>query len=272
MDINESSPEVKQVRWRWLVFLAAALLFVGWLLSTPPGFFGKLDAIGYAVCHRIESRSFIIGGRQFPLCVRCSGMFLGAVIGLGFQALVAPRRAGLPPRPIMVVLGVLVLAFVVDGANSFLHLFQEIPLLYEPHNDLRLFTGTGMGLALSAALFPAFNQTVWVNWDHRSAISGWSSFFGLVILGVLLDLLISSGSPLVLYPLAVISTAGVLILLVMIYSMIWIMLFRLDNRYANFRQLSLPLAGGFVLALLQIGLFSLLRYLLTGTWNGYPIG
>ena len=269
---DELSPKPKNYKWKWLVFLAAGLLFLGWLLGTPPGFFGKLDALGYAVCHRIESRSFVIGERQFPLCVRCSGMFLGAIFGLVFQAIISPRRAGLPPRLIMVAFGLLVLAFIVDGANSFLHLFQEIPLLYEPHNDLRLFTGTGMGLVLSAALFPAFNQTVWINWDNRSAIPGWTSFTGMVILGVLLDLLILTGNPLVLYPLAVVSSIGVLILLVMIYSMIWIMLFRLDNRYTHYHQLSFPLAGGFILALLQIALFSLLRFLLTGTWDGFPLG
>jgi hypothetical protein len=30
--------------------------------------------------------------------------------------------------------------------------------------------------------------------------------------------------------------------------------------------------GGFALSLLQIGLFDLLRYLLTGTWDGFHLG
>lgn len=272
MDRDYISLKPKSHKWRWTVFLAAGLLFLGWLLSTPPGFFGKLDALGYVVCHRIESRSFVIGERQFPLCVRCSGMFLGAVVGLVFQAIISPRRAGLPAMQILAAFGLLVLAFIADGVNSFFHLFQDMPVLYEPLNQFRLFTGTGMGLAISAVLFPAFNQTVWKNWDNRSAIPGWTSFVGMVILGVLLDLLILTGSPMVLYPLAVVSSVGVLVLLVMIYSMIWIMLFRLDNRYTHYRQLSFPLAGGFVLALLQIALFSFLRFLLTGTWEGFPIG
>jgi len=33
-------------------------------------------------CHQIAERSFFIRGRQFPVCARCTGMFLGyAVFG-----------------------------------------------------------------------------------------------------------------------------------------------------------------------------------------------
>jgi uncharacterized membrane protein len=272
MEFTDPHKRPRQLRWRGIVFLAAGLLFVGWLLNTPPGLFGKLDALGYAVCHRIDTRSFHIDGRQLPLCVRCSGMFLGAIVGLVFQALLSRRRAGTPPWYIVVAFGLLAAAFAIDGINSYLHLFSNAPSLYEPHNRLRLVTGTGMGFVIAAALYPAFNQTAWANWDNRPAIPGWASFFGLLGIGGLLDLVILTENPLILYPLALISSAGVLVLLVIIYSMIWIMLFRLDNRYENIWQLSFPLAGGSVLALMQIILFNLVRYYLTGTWNGFPIG
>jgi uncharacterized membrane protein len=264
--------KTRQARWRWLVFLAAGLLFLGWLLNTPAGLFGKLDAIGYAVCHRIEARSFSIGGRQFPLCVRCSGMFLGAIAGLSFQTVLFRRRAGTPPWKILAALGAVAAAFVLDGVNSYLHLFPYAPSLYEPQNNFRLITGTGMGFVIAAALYPAFNQTVWVNWDNRPAIPGWATFFSLLGLGFLLDLLILSENPLILYPLAIISSVGVLILLVIVYTMIWVMVFRVENRFENIWQLTFPLVGGFTLAMLQIVLFNLIRFYLTGTWDGFPIG
>ena len=56
----------------WLVVGVAALAFVSWLLNTPEGVLGKADAIGYAICHRIDGRSFHLGNRQFPLCARCT--------------------------------------------------------------------------------------------------------------------------------------------------------------------------------------------------------
>jgi uncharacterized membrane protein len=272
MGLRDIDKQTRQVRLKGFIFLIAGLLFLGWLLNTPPGLFGKLDAIGYAVCHRIETRSFVIGGRQFPLCVRCSGMFLGALVGLIFQMSLARRRAGTPPWYILAALGILVAAFIVDGLNSYLHLFPDLPTLYEPHNHLRLLTGTGMGFVIAVALYPAFNQTVWVNWNPQPAIPGWASFFGLIGMGFLLDLLIFTENPLILYPLALISSVGVLVLLVMIYTMIWILLFRMENRFEKISQLSFPLMGGFVLALLQIILFNLVRYYLTGTWDGFPIG
>ena len=60
--------------------LAVGLVLLGWLLNTPPGLLGKADAIGYAVCHRIDLRSFHLGERALPLCARCSGMYLGAML------------------------------------------------------------------------------------------------------------------------------------------------------------------------------------------------
>ena len=68
-----------------LVAVVAAVVLAAWLVNTPPGILGKADAVGYAVCHRIDERSFHIGDRQVALCARCTGMYLGAVLGLVFQ-------------------------------------------------------------------------------------------------------------------------------------------------------------------------------------------
>src|SRR5512136_675509 len=102
-----------------LIVLAVGILGFGWLLNTPPGLLGKADAIGYAVCHRIDLRSFHLGERPLPLCARCSGMYLAAMLGLTFQTISAPRRGGMPPRRVRIILGLFVVAFAVDGLNSF---------------------------------------------------------------------------------------------------------------------------------------------------------
>jgi uncharacterized membrane protein len=257
---------------RGFIIFTTGLLLLAWLINTPPGLLGKADAIGYAVCHRIDLRSFHLGVRQLPLCARCSGMYLGAMLGLVYLAIFRPRRAGMPPLPVWIAFGFFTLAFGIDGVNSYLHLFPGLHGIYEPQNWLRLLTGTGMGLAISGLVYPAFNQTVWENWEPDPAISGLGDLAVMISLGLLVDMLVLSGNPLLLYPLALLSAAFVLVLLTMIYTMIGLMVFRLENRYLHWSQLIIPLMGGFGVALLQVALLDLVRFTFTGTWAGFHFG
>jgi len=255
-----------------LVLLPVALLLFGWLLNTPPGLLGKADAIGYAVCHRIDGRSFHIGERSTPLCARCSGMYLGAVLGMVYLMLTNPRKGGMPNWRIMVVLAILVVAFAVDGLNSYMHFFPGAPILYEPQNWGRLVTGTGMGLVIALVIYPGFNQTFWKGWDRRPALQSIASFTPLVFLALLLDILILSENPLILYPLALISAGSVILLLTIVYAMMWTIILRLENSYEKINQLGLPFLAGFGMALLQIVILNLVRYWFTGTWGGFQLG
>jgi uncharacterized membrane protein len=252
-----------------VVLIAVGILLLGWLLNTPLGLLGKADSIGYAVCHRIDARSFHLGERQLPLCVRCTGMYLGAMLGLAYQAVYSQKRAGMPPWQVWVVFGLFIIAFALDGLNSYLDLFPGAPSLYEPQNWLRLLTGTGMGLVIAGAIFPAFNQTVWGNWDKSPAISGLLPLGLLLIPALALDWMVMIENPLLLYPLALVSAAGVLVLLTIVYSMMWLMILRLENHFQKFSELWLPLLGGFGMALLQIVVLDLARFALTGTWEGF---
>lgn len=254
-----------------LIVLSVGLLVVGWLFSTPAGLLGKADSVGYAVCHRIDLRSFHVGDRATPLCARCSGMYLGAVLGLGYQAIISRKRGGMPGWGMSIVLGLFVLAFGIDGVNSYLKLFPGAPNAYEPQNWLRLLTGTGMGLGVAAMIYPSFNQTVWQNYDPTPALNG-RSLALLILLALLLDAIVLTGNPLVLYPLALVSALGVLILLSMVYTMVWLMALRYENRFQFLSQLVWPILGGFAVALLQIAALDFVRYLLTGTWDGFHIG
>ena len=257
---------------KYLVFVAVGLLLVGWLWNSPAGLLGKADAIGYAVCHRIDVRSFHLGERQVPLCARCSGMYLGAMLGLTFQALTSQRRAGMPPKRVLLFLGALVVAFGVDGVNSYLHLFPGAPGIYEPNNLLRLLTGTGMGLTIALVLYPAFNQAVWRVVDPTPATSGLRQLALLFGLALALDWLVWIENPLLLYLFALVSAAGVLVLLTIVYSLFWLIILRKENSYEWFSQMTLPLVGGFGVGLLQIVLFDLARFALTGTWDGFHLG
>ncbi len=252
------------------LILAAGGLLAAWLLLTPEGLLGKADAIGYAVCHRIEARSFFLGDRQIPLCARCSGTYLGMLVGLLYQ-LPSGRRTRLPPAKILIPLAALFLAFAVDGINSYLHFFPGAPSLYEPNNALRLATGTGLGLLAAVFLLPVVNQTLWADGEDQAAIERWPQVLVMLAIAALAALALYSQNTLVLYPLALASTAVIPLVLTLCYALLWVILFHKENTYRRLRDAWLPLLAGFITALIQIGLIDWLRFWLTGTWGGFQL-
>jgi uncharacterized membrane protein len=252
----------------WLTALVAVIILIAWLINTPPGILGKADAVGYAICHRIDERSFQIGGRQIAMCARCTGMYLGAMLGLIFQSCLGRRRAEWPALSIMMALGVFVLAFGIDGGNSAAKLYLGRNLLYTPNNTLRMVTGTGMGVFISILLLPTFHQTMWTRYSHKPSIQSWKSFGLLLGLGALLIVFVLTELPWVLWPLSILSAIGVLVMLTMLYSMILVIVFKRENKIENIRELIPWLLLGFIVGLLQISAIDLGRFLLTGTWDG----
>lgn len=262
---------------KWLVPIAAVIAFAAWMYIAPEGALGKLDAIGYAVCHRIDERSFHIHGRQLPLCARCTGEFYAAGLALIFQAVVARKRSSLPSRGILAVFVIFLLAFGLDGSNSYLYLLKQssagalsqIPNLYIPNNTLRVFTGSFMGIALAGVLFPVVNQTLWKTLDDRPALE-WKSLGILTGLVIVINLLTLTESPFILYPVAYLSALGTLSLLTIVFAILWIMIMRQDNTFDNPRQLWLAALAGLTLALLMMMGIDLFRLQFTGTWSGFP--
>jgi hypothetical protein len=161
------------------------------------------------------------------------------------------------------------LAFTVDGVNSYLHFFPQAPVLYEPQNLLRLLTGTGIGLGIAAVLLPTFNQSVWADYVPAPALSSWRQLIELILLSGMLVLLILSENPLALYPLAILSSLTVLLVLTLVYTVVWTMVLKQENRFRTLRGMWPLLLAGFTTALLQIGIMDVGRFLLTGTWQGF---
>jgi len=272
--MDENSPRPVQVNipvtaFQALLIFAVGLLLIVWWMNTPPGLLGKADAAGYAVCHRISERSFMIGDRQMPLCARCSGMFLGALIGTVYYLRRSGRRAGMPPLSISILLGAFLVLFAVDGGNSYLHFFPGFTGLYEPNNTIRLITGTGVGLGIASILVPVVNQTYWRSYDNRPVLERFGQFIPLLVVAGLVDLAVLSEIPLLLYPLALLSAGGILLVLSLVYSLVWILLSKQENRFDRPRELWVMLLVGFFTALLQIAVIDAGRFWLTGTWGGF---
>jgi uncharacterized membrane protein len=263
----------------WLIPLAGIIVFALWFYNAPPGLLGKADAIGYAICHRIGERSFHIGDRQLPLCARCTGEFYAAGLTLLFLAVTSRKKSGMPGWKLGAPLILFLLAFGIDGSNSYLYLLKQtsngvldnIPNLYIPNNTLRLFTGSGMGIALAAILFPAFNQSAWKAYDPSPALT-WKQLGLLVGSVLMINLLVLTESDLVLYLIAILSVLGVLALLIMVFSMAWVLMMREENTFDSLAQMWMPFLAGTTLAFLLITVIDVLRFRLTGTWGGFPLG
>lgn len=256
----------------WLVLIALIIVTISWLLNSPEGLLGKADAIGYAICHRIDSRSFHIGNLQMPLCARCTGIYLGVVLGITLMAVAGRGRAGLSsPAPVIFTFVAFIAIMGVDGINSYLTLIPRLPHLYEPQNWLRLITGMLNGLAVTGLVYPIFNQTLWGNWEHQPTIANFRELGGILVVAAVVVGIVLTGNPVALYPLALLSSLGVLVLLTITTSMIFMLATRSENQARNWREAFVPLAAGLTLTLAGILFIDVLRFAMTGTWAGFRI-
>lgn len=273
LEDTRPTPVLRPPRWRTLLMSLSALIVAGlWLLGTPPGVMGKATAIGYAICHQIVARSFLIEADPMPLCARCTGIYLGVAAAL-ILALVRGRvRVGrVPPLPILLVFGVFVAFMGIDGVNSYFHLFPGFTGIYEPNNTLRLVSGMLCGIAVGTVLLPMFNRAVWAEVDSRRVLDGWADLGALLAIGAVLIGLILAERPLFRLILGLVSVTCVFVMLCLIGCALF---FTLSRRVPaqRWRDLIFPLWLGVGVAFTQLGLITLIRFALTGSWGGLIIG
>ena len=256
-----------------LLILALLTIILAGLILAPPGLLGKADAIGYAVCHRIDLRSLHLGERQLPLCARCTGTFLGTIIGaLLLIAFGRGRSAVWPRRGILIALALTVVPWGLDGVNSYASLFPGIPHVYEPQNWLRLTTGTLLGMAMAAVFLPAVNQSLWKSPSSEPVIRSVRELVLYFLPAPLLIILALTENPIILYPLAILSVAGILFLLTGVYTALLLMVLRREGLAETWADAWPALAAGLMLGLLQIYAIDAVRFQLTHTWGGFSLG
>lgn len=229
------------------------------------------DWMGAALCHRITERSFTIYGRQFPLCARCTGMYLGAF--LVFLTLLLAGRARwseLPRLPILLTLIAFIGIMGLDGVNSYTHFFPGFPHVYAPRNWLRLLTGMGAGLAMGLLLFPVLGQTVWAETWQRPVIDNFRELVGMMFVAGTAVLLVLGNHPTILYVLALASVAGQLLVLMGINAVLLLVLMRRDGRAQRWRDAVVPLIICLIIAIGQLGVITFVRLQAFGTIAGFP--
>ena len=244
--------------WTWGLVAALAALAIVFFTHTPPGFWNKLMAVGSAVCHQDSTHSFLVNGQQMPLCARCTGMYLGALLSLVFHFRQG-KLGSLPPRKVLIPLGLLFLAFALDGLNSSAASLGLGWKLYETTNLARLITGTGAGIVIGAVLAPIFYQTAWADWIKKSSLPDSKALLVLLAAAAMIILVVYAGPQVLRYPAAVLSILGVLVVLCLAYTTLALIILKRENIANSWRDLLLPLLVGMLTALLQVSFFAFLR-------------
>lgn len=107
-------------------------------LSAPWSFVYKC---GDSLCHQKASRSFFINGNQMPFCSRCTAIWLGLAIGLGFMLF---YKIELNEKfVIFMIIGLIPIGF--DGVGQLLG-------LWESNNFVRVVTGLPIGIISGIAI------------------------------------------------------------------------------------------------------------------------
>ena len=269
LPLQSKPTEVTPISGRWprltvaILAVAVSIILIAAMLP-PPTLLGKADVVGYGICHRLPERSFFLNGRQLPLCARCTGTFLGAIVGLVAMLLLGRRRASrLPSVSVLLVLVFFIGFWAFDGLNSYMTFFPGAPNLYEPQNWLRLTTGMLNGLALIIIVFPIFSYTLWRDTTRDRVIKNvWEVLAILPVVAILIWIIQAEISYL-LYPLAILSSLGVLMMLTLINSMIATVVLGMEGQARTWAQALVPLTIGAALAILQVTAMVLLRAYLT---------
>lgn len=261
---------------RWTVWLLAALgsvVFTLWLLGTPLSVWGKADAIGYAICHQIETRTFHAHDHAMPLCARCTGIYLGVLTALGFFAARGRLRAArLPDFRVLLAMMLLGAAYGLDGLNSYLSIFEAYTPVYQPHNTLRLLTGLIFGLGMIMGVLPVFNALTWYKpLLDLPPLDGLHDFGMLLVVTAGVGGLVLLQIDVVLIVAGLLSVCGVVLMFMLVGGATFLTLTRRDNTLVTWGDLVMPMLAGLTFAMAVIGTIDAVRYVLTGTWDGFTL-
>ncbi len=245
--------------WLLLALAAAYVVVLSGLVFFPGAtLIERLRALDGGICAQAAQHSFFIDGQQLPLCSRNTGIYLGfAATFFTLLALGRLRASRFPGKWAFVVLALAVLFMAEDGFNSFF-LDLGLPHLYQPFNTLRLITGLGTGVAMCAVIVPVANTLIW---REETTVASFRNLRQLaVMLPVLLIafLAVVTTAPILLYPIAILSSFGLVMALSLVNIVFLLGLTNRVGRFETLRQFFPLFSVALLLAVLELmALFAL---------------
>jgi len=173
-----------------------------------------LRLLDSGICAQLPTHLLAPGGVTLPLCARNTGIYSGAALAFGILRARGRQRAMLPPSPLVIaVLLALIAIMALDGFNS-VATDLALPHLYAPTNTFRLATGLGAGFALALLLAPVIARARFGMQDRRPPVASVVELLPFGVAAALAFLFIHTVAPWTLYPVALLSNAGLLAVLV----------------------------------------------------------
>ncbi len=259
-DQQESGPPTWLMITSTVALIGLAAILVFWPGAT---LLDRLRALDGGICAQLPTHSFYPGGERLPLCARNTGIYLGyAITCIALYLSGRLRATEFPRRPMAIGLLLCILALAVDGFNS-LFLDLHLPHLYQPHNLLRLATGLLTGMAMACFLVPVTNVTLWKETGHTRTVDSWWQIIRLLPILALVFLAVGTQAAIFLYPVAILSSLGVMTVLCMINLTILVAISNKACRLTCARQVFPFVTAGFFMAIGELtGLFFLSHWLL----------
>ncbi len=241
----------------WLLIALGALYLVALaaLIFLPDGtLLDRLRALDGGICAQAPSHSFFPAGQQLPLCARNTGIYLG--FSLGFFTLLGSGRlltTRLPRLPVAIALIACVGLMGIDGVNSLLNDLGA-PHLYHPQNLLRLITGLGAGVAMVAFIMPVTNGLLWRWEDVRPSFKSFAQLAVVAPLLLVAFLAVSSQAAWLLYPIALLSSFGLVMALTSVNLVFLVCFTPFIGRFERWRQVLPVFTLAMALAVVELTL------------------
>ncbi len=249
----------REMPWRWLFASVGAVMLLALLFSPGVPLQWKMYAVVHGVC--AQEHNIFLGGLQFPLCARNSGIYMSFLLTLGYIYAIGRGRAGrIPPWPITAALILFIVIMGVDGFNS---LFVDIgqPHLYTPDNFLRTLTGMGMGISIAVLLHIVLNMTLRKNVeDTLPVLRTWWELLGIMAVNLLALAAIYANLGIMFWPLAFTAFFGITGVLYMLALMLTSLFMGYEGSITSLRQLALPATVAIIPTLIILAAMSYLRF------------
>ncbi|MGI6595498.1 MAG: DUF2085 domain-containing protein [Elusimicrobia bacterium] len=169
-----------------------------------------IHRIGSLVCHQSPTRTILVNNIPLPLCARCTGIYLGFLIGTLYQFILwRCHLKKLPVLKISILSIILLIALILESIGSYFGFWTS-------HQNIRLILGLLGGSSISLFLIPIFNFTLFIKETKQKEVglSEWKEYIQLTLILGLISFLITSGiNKLILYYIfAILSVFGSILL------------------------------------------------------------